>query len=88
MVTKARLKDRTLLLLTAIVGSVLVWAFWHYLGMQAYVILLVIVLGELILDNRRLRKEVAQLEASIPQPSQASQADQPALPIDGNAPGR
>jgi uncharacterized membrane protein SirB2 len=84
MATKAQLRDRTVLLLAGIVGSVLVWVFWHYLGGQAYAILLVIVLGELILDNRRLRKKVARLEASMPPSSQSSEEGRPALPDDGN----
>lgn len=55
------MKDQLLLLVVGLVAAVLVWAFWHYLGAQAGIALAVIVFVALILDNRRLRKEIERL---------------------------
>jgi hypothetical protein len=56
------MKDQLMLLVAGLVAAVAVWAFWHYLGAQAGIVLAAIVFVALILDNRRLRKEVERLK--------------------------
>ncbi|KRE88641.1 hypothetical protein ASG87_08660 [Frateuria sp. Soil773] len=60
-------KDEALLLAAALVVSALAWAFWHYLGVEwATLVLLVIVLASLILDNRRLRRQLRERQGVDP----------------------
>jgi hypothetical protein len=49
------MKDNVHLRLTGIVATTAAWGFWHYLGEQALIVLLAVVLLELLIDNRRLR---------------------------------
>ncbi|MGF6768755.1 putative membrane protein [Paraburkholderia sp. GAS199] len=49
-------KDRAALIATAVAGAALAWMFSATAGTYATDILLVIVFGVLIVDNRRLRK--------------------------------
>jgi hypothetical protein len=45
-----------LFLIWAISISATAWAFWHYLGPYADMVLMIIVITGLLWDNRRLRK--------------------------------
>ena len=52
------MKDRLALIAVAIVASILAWTFWHYLGGDAFNVLMLIFLIVLIGDNYQLRKEL------------------------------
>jgi uncharacterized membrane protein SirB2 len=66
MTTKHSFSDDALLLGAGVLIAGLSWVFWHYLGQESFVVLLAIVFAALLIDNRRLRKEVERLKQSRP----------------------
>lgn len=52
------MKDSLLLLATGIGCSFAAWAFWHYLGNDAWGTLLTITLVGVVADNARLRRQL------------------------------
>lgn len=56
--------DRVGLILAGLVASAGAWAFWHYLGQDAFGVLAVIVMAGLVADNRKLRRRLR--EAGLP----------------------
>lgn len=52
------MKDALLLLVTGIAVSSAAWAFWHYLGNDAFGVLNTIFLVATVADNIRLRREL------------------------------
>lgn len=52
------MKDSGLLLLAAGVCSALAWAFWHFLGSDAFGVFMMIVLVVVCVDNFRLRRKL------------------------------
>jgi hypothetical protein len=56
------MKDRILLLVVGLVSAGLAWAFFHFLGLNAFVLMQIVVVVSLILDNRQLRKEIRRLK--------------------------
>lgn len=56
------MKDDAFLLITGIIAAAVAWGFWHFLGEQAFVALLAIVLVGLLVDNRRLRRELSRVK--------------------------
>jgi hypothetical protein len=59
------MKDQLVLLLTAIVVATLAWAFFHYLGQDAWPILSALVIIVLTSDNVRLRRQVKELKSGL-----------------------
>lgn len=54
------MKDRLLLIASALASSGLAWGFWHYQGQQALSALLLLALASVIVDNVRLRRALRQ----------------------------
>lgn len=52
------MRDSLLLLLTALICSVLAWAFWHLAGRELILIFLILPTFLVIVDNHKLRKEL------------------------------
>lgn len=52
------MKDALLLLATGVACSVVAWAFWHYLGNDAFSTLNTLVLVGVVADNVRLRRQL------------------------------
>ncbi|MCP4118721.1 MAG: hypothetical protein GY737_25665 [Desulfobacteraceae bacterium] len=52
------MKDRCALIAAAAVFSILAWVFWHYLGDDAFDVLMFIFLIVLAVDNYQLRKKI------------------------------
>jgi hypothetical protein len=52
------MKDFLLLLATGVEVSIVAWAFWHYLGNDAFSTLTTIVLVGVVADNARLRRQL------------------------------
>jgi uncharacterized membrane protein YoaK (UPF0700 family) len=52
------MKDTVLLLLTSALFAALAWAFWHYLGNDAFSAMSIIVIVVLGAQNARLRKQL------------------------------
>ena len=50
------MKDRWMLVLTAIAASLFAWGFWHYLGANAMDVLSLVLLVIIAVDNVRLRR--------------------------------
>lgn len=50
------MKDRIPLVLAALASSLAAWAFWHFLGRDAFDVLVMIALVCTIADNWRLRR--------------------------------
>ena len=50
------MKDSLSLLATGIVCSAFAWAFWHYLGNEAFSVLNTLFLVSAVADNFRLRR--------------------------------
>lgn len=50
------MKDQILLLISALLIAAASWLFWHFLGQDAYSILLMITALYLFFDNARLRR--------------------------------
>ena len=58
MVSKTSFKDRSLLLLTGLVTAMAAWAFWSYLGENAFAAFMLITTVTLWFDNRNLRRRL------------------------------
>lgn len=58
------MKDRIMLIAVALVASILAWAFWHYLGDDAFNVLMLVSLLVLIGNNYQLRKKLKNKSAS------------------------
>jgi hypothetical protein len=56
------MKDALLLLATGVACSLAAWAFWHYLGNDAFGTLNTLVLVGLVADNFRLRRKLRERE--------------------------
>ena len=56
------MKDALLLLVTGAGISLIAWAFWHYLGNDAFSTFTALVLVGLVADNFRLRRQVRALQ--------------------------
>ena len=54
------MKDALLLLVTGIAVSLVAWAFWHYLGNDAFGVLNTIFLVSAVVDNFRLRRQLRE----------------------------
>jgi len=52
------MKDSLLLLATGVACSVAAWAFWHYLGSDAFGVLNTLFLVVVVVDNVRLRRQL------------------------------
>lgn len=52
------MKDSLLLLVTGAGVSLAAWAFWHYLGNDAFGVLSTVILVAVAADNFRLRREL------------------------------
>lgn len=50
------MKDSLLLLVTGVACSFVAWAFWHYLGNDAFSVMNTLVLVGFVADNFRLRR--------------------------------
>jgi hypothetical protein len=61
------MKDVVALLLVAAIVSALAWAFWNYLGDDAFTVISITVIIALFAENARLRKRIrATQEANQP----------------------
>ena len=49
------MKDQALLLLAGVACATLAWAFWHFLGAEAFNVITLLTLVSVIADNFRLR---------------------------------
>ncbi|MDY0975237.1 hypothetical protein SOM61_09695 [Massilia sp. CFBP9012] len=67
MIPEISFKDRSLLLLTGLVAAGAAWAFWHYLGKNAFAVLTIIAIVTLSFDNRRLRRQLGDKPPSGPE---------------------
>lgn len=67
MVFRIAIKDRSLLLLAGLILAAAAWAFWHYLGENAFAVLMTITLIALWIDNRRLRRQLSDKPSSAPE---------------------
>lgn len=54
------MKDALLLLLTGIACSLAAWAFWHYLGNNAFGVLNSLLVTVLAVDNFQLRRQLRE----------------------------
>ena len=52
------MKDRFALIAAATVFSILAWVFWHYLGNDAFDVLMLIFIIVFAADNYQLRKKI------------------------------
>jgi hypothetical protein len=52
------MKDALLLLVTGAACSLAAWAFWHYLGNDAFGVLNTLFLVAAVVDNFRLRRQL------------------------------
>ena len=52
------MKDRFALIAAATVLSIMAWVFWHYLGDDAFDVLMLIFIIMLAADNYQLRKKI------------------------------
>lgn len=52
------MKDAILLLVTGVAVSLAAWAFWHYLGNDAFGVLNSLFITVLVVDNIRLRRQL------------------------------
>lgn len=55
------MRDSLLLLATGAAISLAAWAFWHYLGNDAFGTLTTVVLVGVVADNVRLRRQLRSL---------------------------
>ena len=56
-------KDDGWLLLAGVVCAALSWAFWHYLGEDAFKVFSACVLVGVVVDNARMRRQLRALRA-------------------------
>jgi Flp pilus assembly protein TadB len=52
------MNDSLLLLVTGLACSLVAWAFWHYLGNDAFGVLNSLLVTVLVVDNIRLRRQL------------------------------
>ena len=52
------MRNNLLILLAAAAVAICAWAFWHYLGDDAFAAITLIALVAVVADNRRLRREL------------------------------
>jgi hypothetical protein len=52
------MKDRLIVLAMGLALSMIAWAFWHYLGKDAFSVLPTVTLIIVLADNVRLRREL------------------------------
>ena len=52
------MNDRLLLIISAIIVAIASWAFWHFLGENAFTGLSTFFLISLVVDNIRLRRKL------------------------------
>ncbi len=57
--------DRFFLITAAIIASTLAWSFWSSLQQNAFPILSALALITLIVENRKLRKELKTIKSKI-----------------------
>lgn len=55
------MRDSLLLLATGVACSLAAWAFWHFLGNDAWGTLITITLVGVVADNARLRRQLREL---------------------------
>jgi len=56
------IKDRFLLMVSALIAAGLSWVYWHYTGEDGTMILATVMLIVLIVENNSLRARVQRLE--------------------------
>lgn len=54
------MKDALLLLVTGVAVSLAAWAFWHYLGNDAFGVLNTLFLVAAVVDNFQLRRQLRE----------------------------
>lgn len=54
------MKDGILLIVVALIASALAWAFWHYLGQNAFAVFVTVAFIVLWGENYRLRKKLKE----------------------------
>jgi hypothetical protein len=59
------MKDPLLLLATGVGVSLAAWAFWHYLGSDAFSTLNTVVLVGVVADNVRLRRQLRRRATKV-----------------------
>jgi len=61
----ANFLDRGALLIAAMVCAVISWAFWHFLGEDAFDVFALLFMLCLLLENYSLKKEVKKLKCRV-----------------------
>jgi hypothetical protein len=56
------MRDQILLLLSALACALGAWAFWHYLGADAFAVLMSLALVSAVADNVRLRRKLRETQ--------------------------
>lgn len=56
------MKDQILLLLSALACALGAWAFWHFLGTDAFAVLMALALVSAVADNVRLRRKLRETQ--------------------------
>lgn len=59
------MRDRVLLLIAAGLLAAASWAFWHFLGEDAFTVFSTFILLSLVFDNLRLRRKLRYLERHL-----------------------
>lgn len=59
------MRDKLLLIVVSLVTAAFAWAFWHYLGQNAFTTLSMIMLVVLSADNYRLRRKLAREQSTL-----------------------
>ena len=59
------MRDRGLLVLSAGIMATASWAFWHFLGEDAFTVFSTMILLSLVFDNLRLRRKVSDIERKV-----------------------
>jgi len=59
------MRDRGLLLFSAGLLAATSWAFWHFLGNDAFTVFSSLILLSVVLDNFRLRRKLRSLERQL-----------------------
>ena len=54
------MKDRLLLVIAAAAFAIAAWAFWHFLGDNAFASITLIALVGVVADNHRLRQKLRE----------------------------
>lgn len=56
------MSDQVLLFVLAITVAAASWAFWHFLGENAFTVLSTLILVSVVADNIRLRRKLKSLQ--------------------------